>query len=102
MRIVFERSGGFAGMRISATIDTQALSPEQASELRSLIEAAHFFDLPKTIRSSTPGGDQFQYQVTIEGEGKRHTIEVNDASAPASLQPLLRQLTRLARSTGGS
>ncbi len=102
MRIHFERTGGFAGMRISATIDTQTLSPDQANELRGLVEASGFFNLPAKIHSATQAADQFQYKVTIENEGKRHTVEVSDASAPDALQPLLRQLRLLARSSSGS
>ncbi len=98
MRIRFERTGGFAGMRLTATIDTEALPLERADELRRLVDAASFFDLPTTIRSSAPGADQFQYQLTIEVEGRRHTVEVSEAAAPEALQPLLRQLTILARS----
>ena len=99
MRIQFERTGGVAGIRVAATIDTESLSSEEARELREMIDAARFFDLPAFIASPTPGADQFQYKVTVEAEGRQHTVEVGDASAPESLQGLLRRLTVLARST---
>ncbi|MGH2522981.1 MAG: protealysin inhibitor emfourin [Anaerolineales bacterium] len=98
MRIDFERTGGFAGMRVSLTVNTESLPPEEARALREMVEAARFFDLLTTIPSTAPGADQFQYKLLVEDEGRQHTIEVGEASAPPTLQPLLRRLTVMARS----
>lgn len=98
MRIHFERSGGFAGMQVRAQVDADSLPPDDAKQLQAMVEAAEFFDLPAKIASPASGGDQFQYRLTVESEGRQHTVEVGDASAPESLQPLLRRLTLLARS----
>jgi hypothetical protein len=49
MHIEFVRSGGFAGLRLAASIDSQHLTPEQASTLDKLIAAAGFFDLPERL-----------------------------------------------------
>jgi hypothetical protein len=96
MRINFERSGGFVGMRITATIDTESLPADEAAELRQLVESAGFFDLPPTI-SSTTGADQFTYVLTVESESRQHRVEVKDGGVPPSLRPLLQRLTSLAR-----
>ena len=101
MRIQFERSGGFAGMRLTATIDTDTLAPDEARVLQALMDTAWFFDLPAVIASPTPGADQFQYRLTVEADERRHTVEVGEAAAPDTLQPLLRKLTTLARSARG-
>ena len=98
MRINFERTGGFAGMRLSATIDTAALPADQASALQGAIDAAHFFDLPAQIPAPPQVADQFHYHVTIEAEGKRHTVDAGEASGSPALQELHQQLTSLARS----
>lgn len=97
MRVHFERSGGFAGMRMAATIDSQTLSSEEAGALRQMVEAAGFFDLPVTIAAPQPGADRFLYRLTVEVEGREHTIEVSDAAVPTSLRPLLDWLTAAAR-----
>lgn len=103
MRIYFERSGGFAGMRVSTTIDTESLGSEETHELQQLTDAAKFFALPAMITTTSPAGvDQFQYKVTIETEDRQHTVETGDASAPDTLLPLLQKLTRLARAKRGS
>jgi hypothetical protein len=101
MRIDYERTGGFAGMRFAATIDTTTLPVDQAAELQGLIDKAHFFDLPAKIPAPPNVADQFNYRVTIEATGKRHTVEAGDASASPELQALLQQLTLLARSMRG-
>ena len=98
MRINFERSGGFAGMRITTTVDTQSLPADQASELNQLVASSGFFNLPATI-PSTGGADQYTYTVTISDQGRQHTVVVKDGSIPPALQPLLQRLTGLARRT---
>ena len=103
MQINFERSGGFAGMRISTTIDTASLGSEETRELQNLIDTANFFALPAMITTTSPAGvDQFQYKLTIETDDRQHTVETGDASAPDTLLPLLQKLTRLARTKPGS
>ncbi len=97
MRIDYERTGGFAGMRLAAQIDTAALPADQARALHDSIEAAHFFDLPARIPAAPKVADQFHYHVAMEAEGKRHTVDVGEASASPALQELLQQLTVLAR-----
>jgi hypothetical protein len=96
MRINFERSGGFAGMRVTATIDTDSLPADEAAELLQLVESAGFFDLPTTI-PSTVGADQFTYQLTVQSESRQHRVEVREGGVPPSLRPLLQRLTSLAR-----
>jgi hypothetical protein len=101
MRIDYERTGGFAGIRLAATIDTATLPADQSATLQNLIDEAHFFDLPAKIPSPPNVADQFNYRVTIEAAGKRHTVEAGEASASPALQALQQQLTLLARSARG-
>ncbi|MCC7445976.1 MAG: hypothetical protein IT324_01105 [Anaerolineae bacterium] len=96
MRIDFERSGGFAGMILRATIDTGDLPEADANDLRQLIEEANFFALPPTITSAS-GADQFTYRLTVIALVRQHSVEVSDGAAPDTLRPLLNRLTTLAR-----
>jgi hypothetical protein len=97
MKIDFERTGGFAGMKLQAAVRTETLSPEQAAELHALVAAADFFRLPAVIVTSAP--DQFHYRVTVAEGLRRHTIQTTDSAAPAALRPLLERLAALARAT---
>ncbi|MFQ5916035.1 MAG: protealysin inhibitor emfourin [Nitrospinota bacterium] len=97
LRVQWERTGGFAGMRMAATIDSEALSQEEARRLRELVEAAGFFELPEEIAGPAEGADRFLYTLTVEMEGRRHTVRTSEAAAPPGLRSLIRWLTNAAR-----
>lgn len=97
MRIEFVRTGGFAGMRTATAVNTDTLPPDEARALRESVDAARFFDLPAVIASPTPGADRFQYKITVEAEGRQHTVELGEAAVPEALQSLIQRLTALAR-----
>lgn len=97
MQIYFERSGGFAGIHLTAMIDSETLSEEEAARLFEMVESTNFFNLPPTIAAREHGADRFQYRVTIECEGKRHSVEIQEAAIPPPLRPLLQWLTAAAR-----
>ncbi len=97
MQVQWERTGGFAGMRMAATIDSESLSEEEARQLRDLIERAGFFELPEEIGGPAEGADRFLYTFTVEMEGRRHTVRTSEAAAPPGLRSLIRWLTNAAR-----
>lgn len=97
MHIQFERSGGFAGLRLTAALDSDTLSSDDAATLRALIHAASFFDLPAKHEKAQSGADRFQYKVTVEIDNRRHAIEIDESVAPPSLRPLLNWLTEKAK-----
>jgi|SwirhirootsSR3_FD_contig_31_14187330_length_981_multi_1_in_0_out_0_1 emfourin len=112
MKIRFERSGGFANIRLTADADTDAselifgaarvtrsLSPDETRNLEAMIKAADFFNLSAATRP-TEGADRFQYALTVEAGGKKHTVQTSEASAPAALRPILDFLTKLAMGKG--
>jgi hypothetical protein len=102
MRVEFERTGGVAGMRLVATIDGEALAPDERAQLEELISAVDFFALPERLASPLPGADRFQYRITVEQGEQRHTIVIGEATTPPALRPLLEWLTRAARGPRGS
>jgi Emfourin len=102
MRVSFERSGGFGGIRLTAELDTdqlqgaygathmqRALSPEEARYLETLVESSGFFALPARTSSATRGADRFQYVITVESAGKRHTVQMTDEKVTAALTTLM-------------
>ena len=105
MKIRFERSGGFAGMMTSVDVDADSLPDAERQALATLVSNAGFFALPsKVVDSAAAGADRFNYRITIESDGRTHTVETTDGSAPASLVPLLDWLSgaaRRARTPGG-
>jgi hypothetical protein len=92
MRISIEQSGGFAGLRRSAVMDTDELDAAEAEELVRLVEGADFFALPTVIESPRPQPDRFRYVITVSREDGGHTVSVGEEAMPAGLALLVRRL----------
>ena len=97
LKVQWERTGGFAGMRMASSIDSGSLSEEEARRLHELVEAAGFFELPEELTGPAGGADRFLYTLTVEMDGRRHTVRTAEAAAPAALRSLIRWLTNAAR-----
>lgn len=89
VRSSFTRTGGYAGIAITNTIDTATLSIDRANQLRQLIDTTDFFRLPPAITSRPPHPDRFQYTLTVEKDGQYHTVVVNEEAVPEALKPLI-------------
>lgn len=96
-RIKFERSGGFAGMRIAADIEPDDLPEEQAQTLLELLDDLDFPELPERLTNDSSMPDQFTYTITVESSKWKHTVVTSDESAPEKMQELLQLLNRIAR-----
>ena len=95
-RIKFERTGGFAGMRIARDLNLEDLPEEQANTITELLDDMDFGKLPEQMLDES-GPDQFTYTITVETKKWEHTVVTSDASAPEKMQELLQLLNRLAR-----
>lgn len=93
MRIEFSTEGGvayFPGLSQPVTIDSEALSQQEGTELRRLVEAAHFFELPAKVGSPRPGAaDYRQFNVTIEEGQWRHSVHATEPIEDADLRRLV-------------
>ncbi len=88
MRIRVVRTGGFAGLKVQAEADSVQLSGARERELKRLAKQARLFDQPaKPSTRATP--DQFQYEFTVEDEGRTHSFVTNDAAASDELIELV-------------
>ena len=95
-KILFERTGGFMGRKVSVTIDLDDLPEEQAEALDELLDDADFFELPADLtRPAIP--DAFTYNITVYSDDEQHSVRVSDATAPDDLRPLLEELSNQAR-----
>ena len=95
-RIKYERSGGFAGVRMATDVKLDDLPEEQAETIKELLDDLDFDELPEQmLDESVP--DQFTYTITVETDKGEHTVVTGDSSAPEKMQELLQLLNRLAR-----
>jgi hypothetical protein len=102
MKIRFERSGGFAGRVMTVDVDTASLGEDERASLALLVERADFFALPTAItETETRGADRFHYRITIETDGRSHTVDTSEGAAPTALVPLLEWLDAAARRPRG-
>jgi len=96
-RIKFERTGGFAGLRIHADFELGDLSEEQLQQVTDLLNELDFAELPEQLSTNSVTSDEFTYTITVESEKWSHTVVTGDSSADEKMQELLEILNRLAR-----
>jgi hypothetical protein len=98
MRISFSRSGGlaaFPGLAAPVTLDTAAMEPAEARALERMVRDLGFSDLPSRVGSARAGAADYRtYEITVEDEGRSHTIRVIEPIADPALQSLVTRLER--------
>jgi hypothetical protein len=97
MRIVFERTGGFAGMKLEAAVDEASLTPRQVQRLHRLLDESRFFELPALLEAQVRRPDHFQYRLTVENEYGVRTVQASEDAIPPKMRPLLDWLLAAAR-----
>jgi hypothetical protein len=92
--IAFKRCGGFIGTGMRFQVDLDQLPIHDARDLIRMIEQAEFFDLPENlIVKFNP--DEYQYTITVDLGVTSHTVRTNDTTMPATLRPLVNELSAL-------
>jgi hypothetical protein len=80
MRIEFSQAGGigyFPGLNKPVTVAVEQLEKAEGEELKRLVEAARFFDRPTTVGAPARGAADYQYYtLTVEDDGRRHTVRI--------------------------
>lgn len=95
MKVIFEQSGGFAGLIKGCELDEASLSPEARAgleQIQPLQEPAG-----KSVSCATQTRDAFQYSITVEDGGKKRTYSFGGSAVPQALQPLVRELQKCSR-----
>lgn len=93
MQIVFERTGGIMGRKVSLDLDLDEMPADESATLKRLIDESDFFDLSDAPKK-TSRLDEFNYTITIITKTIQHTIRISDSSAPETLRPLLSELSK--------
>lgn len=88
MCITLEQSGGFAGLLITRTIDTKDLPPSEAQQLEKLVRESNFFQL-NSIAEASPQPDRFEYTLTVELDGRIHSIQVSETNMPEKVKSIV-------------
>ena len=95
--INFERTGGFAGIRIAADIEVDDLPDEQKEQLLELLDEVDFEELPKRLAGEMPIPDGFVYSISVESGKKEYSLMAGESALPEDLHPLIELLERIAK-----
>lgn len=93
MKIYFERSGGITGSHITLTLDTKLLPPEEVRKIQNILDNSNFFYLPSKDQPPKQGADLYQYNITVETEQCKHSVEISRFPIPSELRPLIEYLS---------
>lgn len=97
-KIKFERTGGFAGIRLAAEIEMDDLPDDQKREIIELLDEADFDELSEKFSDKAPIPDGFNYSITVEArEDKEYQVVAGESALPDDLQPLIEILERIAK-----
>ena len=88
MRIVCERTGGFAGLTTRVEVDSSALTAAQNRALQTLIEQADLLNQPKSKKRQAVA-DGFQYDLTVTHDDGEQALSLTDGAVPEEMQALL-------------
>ncbi|HVT90104.1 MAG TPA: protealysin inhibitor emfourin [Tepidisphaeraceae bacterium] len=95
MRITLRRTGGFANINPPPmVVDTSTLPRDKADALHQLVEQAK--QVSTTTGQPSRGTDRFQYELTVDDQGKQHQLRFAEGADPA-LSGVVRQIQSLAK-----
>lgn len=96
-KIHFERTGGFAGIRLAAEIEVNDLPEDQKHEILELLDEMDFDELPEKLANKIPMPDEFIYSITVESESKEYRVTGGESSLPQDMSPLLEILGNITK-----
>ncbi len=94
MRIEYRRSGGMAGIDMTASVDTRKLPAAQAQLAADLMDPTSAASAPTT---GVGAPDRFSYELTVHDGEQAQTHNWSETEVPAVVQPLLASLGQRAQ-----
>ena len=93
MRLELRRSGGFAGITRSASVDTADLPSEEADELAGLLERSGVLHSAAGGPARAPGApDRFRYRLVVERREERVEVAFGEEAMGPELRALVERL----------
>ncbi|MGH9391795.1 MAG: protealysin inhibitor emfourin [Vicinamibacteria bacterium] len=94
IRVSVVRVGGVAGVKRTATVDTETLDETRAGELRRLVEEANIAHVSEPTIRSTREKDRFHFTLTVQQGAFHHSLTFSEEGTPEQVQPLLEMVWR--------
>lgn len=96
-KIKFERTGGFAGIRLAAEIKMDDLPEDQRKEIVELLDEMDFEKLPGRLAGTTPMPDGFVYSIAVEADKHEYKVIAGESALPDEMQPLIEILETITK-----
>jgi len=96
-RIKFERTGGFAGIRLAAEIEVNSLPEDQKKEILELLDEMDFDELPEKLAGKMPFPDEFVYSIVVETKQRDYKVLAGESALPQDTQPLIEMLETIVK-----
>lgn len=93
MLVELESGGGYAGVRLRSSVDTDELPPAQRNEVTAALDTL-------AVTGSPPATHRPRYRLTVHRPAGVQVVEVVEPDVPAALRPLLTELVRRAGGAG--
>ena len=95
MRLTLKCTGGFAGPAgaQTRTVDLAQLPPDQADEVRQLLQASDFFALQPRLVKEAPKSWDFQYDLKVDDGQQAHCVQYHLDQVPPALKALTEKLS---------
>jgi hypothetical protein len=97
VRVELRRSGGIAGITMVSALDTATADPATAAIVDSALANVDLPALAASGAAASSGADRFQYDLTVDKDGERHSLSLGESALPAELRPLVQALVAKAR-----
>lgn len=89
MRLDLVRSGGFANLRVPASLDTEELPPGEAQEIEALVGKVDLKSLADRSPLHGRGADRFQYDLRVVRDGEEQRVIVSESAASPELRAVI-------------
>lgn len=88
MKLSVVRGGGVAGTIVKTELASGDLSPEDASTLHELVRDAGLLEEGQG-EPPPPRPDEPSYRLTVEHEGRSHTVNLTESTMPEAVRSLI-------------
>jgi hypothetical protein len=88
VRLELTRSGGIGGLSLTRSIDTNALATPESQEVERLAAQLDLAGLAQRSPLRGSGGDRFQYDLSVDEQGRRYQVTAAEDVLPPELKEL--------------
>lgn len=87
MKVAFTKTGGFAPIALGCQLDTDKLSSDEATKLKSLVNQSGVMNMADARVAAAR--DVHLYTIDITDGDQQHKVKFDQLSIPPSVKPLL-------------